>query len=62
MRLGLIADIHEHVEFLRAALDRFRQEQVERVVVLGDVFETGERIEEICRVLAKAGDDFFGCA
>ena len=54
MRLGLIADIHEQVEFLRAALDRFRQEQVDRVVVLGDVFETGERIEETCRLLAEA--------
>jgi len=54
MRLGLIADIHEQVEFLRAALDRFRQEQVDRVVVLGDVFETGERIEETCHLLAEA--------
>jgi len=54
MRLGLIADIHEQVEFLRAALDRFRQEHVDRVVVLGDVFEMGERIEEICRLLAEA--------
>jgi hypothetical protein len=54
MRLGLLADIHEHVEFLRAALDRLRQEQVDRVVVLGDVFETGERIEETCRLLAEA--------
>jgi hypothetical protein len=54
MRLGLIADIHEQVEFLRAALDRFRQQQVDRVVVLGDVFETGERIEETCRLLAEA--------
>lgn len=54
MRFGLIADIHEQVEFLRAALDRFRQEQVDRVVVLGDVFETGERIEETCRLLAEA--------
>jgi len=54
MRLGLIADIHEQVEFLRAALNRFRQEQVDRVVVLGDVFETGERIEETCHLLAEA--------
>ena len=54
MRLGLLADIHEQVEFLRAALDRFRQEQVDRVVVLGDVFETGERIEETCHLLFEA--------
>ena len=54
MRLALIADIHERVEFLRAALDRFRQEQVDRVIVLGDVFETGEQIVETCHLLAEA--------
>ncbi len=54
MRLGLIADIHEHVEFLRVALDRFRQKRVDQIVVLGDVFEMGERIEETCRLLAEA--------
>jgi hypothetical protein len=54
MRLGLIADIHEHVEFLRVALHHFGHEQVDRIVVLGDVFETGERIEETCRLLAGA--------
>jgi predicted phosphodiesterase len=54
MRFGLIADIHEHVEFLRVALHRFRQERVDQIVVLGDMFETGERIEETCRLLAEA--------
>ena len=39
MKLGLITDIHEQVEFLQIALDRFRQEQVDQVVVIGDVFE-----------------------
>ena len=46
MKLGLITDIHEQVEFLRIALDRFRQEQVNQVVVIGDVFETGRRRSE----------------
>ena len=54
MKLGLVTDIHEQVEFLRIALDRFRQEQVDQVVVLGDVLETGERIEETCRLLVEA--------
>jgi len=54
MKLGLSTDIHERVEFLRAALDRFRQEQVDQVVVIGDVFETGERIEETCHLLSEA--------
>lgn len=34
MRLGLLADIHEDVERLQAALDRFRREEVDQVVVL----------------------------
>ena len=54
MKLGLITDIHEQVEFLRLALDRFDKEQVEQIVMIGDVFETGERIEETCRLLTDA--------
>jgi hypothetical protein len=55
MRLGLIADIHEHVEFLRIALTQFRKEKVDRVIVLGDVYRTGERLDETCRLLAESG-------
>jgi hypothetical protein len=55
MKLGLLADIHESNENLRAALDRFRAEGVDQVVVLGDLFEMGERIEETCRLLREAG-------
>jgi hypothetical protein len=54
MQLGLIADIHESVDLLRSALRRFRAEGVEQVIVLGDVFEMGLRIEETCRLLAEA--------
>jgi hypothetical protein len=54
MRLGLIADIHEHVEFLRIALKQFREEKVDQVIVLGDVYRTGARLDETCRLLAEA--------
>ena len=54
MKLGLLTDIHEQVELLCIALDRFRHEQVDQVVVIGDVFEIGQRIEETCRLLAEA--------
>ncbi len=54
MKPGLITDIHEHVEHLRTALDRFRAKGVDQVVVLGDVFETGGRIDETCWLLADA--------
>lgn len=54
MKLGLITDIHEDVEKLRTELGHFRDAQVDQVVVIGDVFETGQRIEETCRLLAEA--------
>ena len=54
MKLGLITDIHEHVEHLRTALSLFRRKGVEQIVVIGDVFEMGHRIEETCQLLADA--------
>jgi hypothetical protein len=53
MIYGLLADIHENVEFLAAALEQFARRGVERVIVLGDVFETGKRLEETTRLLAS---------
>jgi predicted phosphodiesterase len=55
VKLGLLADIHEHNNDLRLALDAFRQEQVDQVVVLGDVLELGNRIGETCRLLQEVG-------
>lgn len=54
MKLGLLTDIHEQVEFLRIALDHFRREQVDQIVVIGDVIGMGDRIEETCRLLTEA--------
>ena len=54
MKLGIITDIHEHVENLRTALARFEAERVDQVVVIGDVFEMGERIRETCQLLKEA--------
>ena len=55
MKLGILTDIHEHVEFLARALARFERERVDQIVVIGDIFETGRRIDETCRLLADAG-------
>jgi hypothetical protein len=55
MRLGLITDVHEHVDHLRLALQRLCQERADQIVLIGDVFELGDRIEETCRLLAEAG-------
>ena len=54
MKLGLITDVHEHVEHLREALDRLGREQVDQIVVIGDLFEMGGGILETCRLLAEA--------
>lgn len=55
MRLGLITDIHEDVERLSSLLDHFRSDRVDQIVCIGDVFESGARIEPTCRLLADAG-------
>ena len=55
MRLGLLADIHEHTRELRKALDVLGQHGAERFVVLGDVFGTGKRIEQTVGLLREVG-------
>ena len=54
MKLGLITDIHEHVEHLQAALDHLRALQVDRIVMIGDVVSMTDRLEETCCLLAGA--------
>lgn len=54
MKLGLITDIHEHVDHLQTALSRFQVEGVDQVIVIGDIFETGKRMDETCRLLQEA--------
>ncbi len=53
MKLGLLADIHEHTRNLRKAIDVLAQQGAERFVVLGDVFEMGKRIEQTVRLLRQ---------
>jgi calcineurin-like phosphoesterase family protein len=53
MKLGILADIHEHVRELRRAIDVLTGLGAERFVVLGDVFETGKRMEETVALLEE---------
>jgi Calcineurin-like phosphoesterase superfamily domain len=53
MKLGLLADIHEHTKQLRQAIGVLQQHGAERFVVLGDVFEMGQRMEETVRLLQQ---------
>src|SRR5205807_5667644 len=55
MKIGILADIHEDIEALTRALDRLRRETVDRVVMLGDLFDTGDRVEPTVELLADAG-------
>jgi hypothetical protein len=57
MKLGLLTDIHTHVDHLLAALDRFRAEQVDQVVVMGDTIDLFARFggaSETWRLLSDA--------
>ena len=53
MKLGLVTDIHERVEDLREAFAACDRLGAERIVCLGDVCCTGERLEETVALLAE---------
>jgi hypothetical protein len=54
MRIGLLADIHEDVDALEAAIGRCRREGVDCLVTLGDIFETGEHFADAVDLLREA--------
>jgi hypothetical protein len=55
VKIGIVADIHEDVEGLRRALDRLTEARMDRLVVLGDLFTMGKRIQETVALLEEAG-------
>src|SRR5438046_1731616 len=54
MRMGLLADIHEDVERLGAAIARCRRAGADRLYTLGDIFETGKRFVQTVDLLRDA--------
>lgn len=40
MRIGILADIHGNVDNLEVALSRLREENVDKVILLGDIVES----------------------
>ncbi len=57
MKLGLLTDIHAHAYHLQAALERLNAEQVDQIVVIGDVADTfgrGQGLAATCQLLAEA--------
>jgi predicted phosphodiesterase len=55
MKLGILADIHEQTRQLRNAIAVLQRNGAERFVVVGDVFETGKRMEETTGLLQEVG-------
>jgi predicted phosphodiesterase len=55
MRIGILADIHEHVGELRRALAVLKEHGADRLVVLGDVCGMDTRLEESVEILDEAG-------
>jgi Calcineurin-like phosphoesterase superfamily domain len=55
MKLGILADIHEDLVYLRRALDVLRDHGADRLIVLGDVFELGHRLDATVELLDEVG-------
>jgi hypothetical protein len=54
VRIGLLADIHEDVERLAMGIARCRDEGVDRLYTLGDIFESGIRFRQTVDLLREA--------
>ena len=55
MRIGILADIHEDVLSLSQAIGILRQEGIDQLVVLGDLFFEGQRVTETADLLISSG-------
>jgi hypothetical protein len=54
VKLGLPADIHENVRSVTLALAQPQREQLDQIVVLGNVFVTGTPFGSTVALLAEA--------
>jgi hypothetical protein len=55
MKLGILADIHEDLEHLWRALAVLQGQGIDRLIVLGYVFELGHRLDATVELLDEAG-------
>lgn len=53
MRLGILADIHEEVEYLDQAVQLLQQVGVDQFVILGDIFDMGKRLLDTVAILTS---------
>lgn len=54
VRIGILADIHEDTVRLQQAIALLQRNAVDQIVVLGDIFQSGERIDETVSILNDA--------
>ncbi len=55
LKIGLLTDIHEAVEFAEKAIRRLRKFHVDEIICLGDFCETGKRLDATCELLMAEG-------
>lgn len=53
MKLGIVADVHECLPNLNAALERLARERVDRTIFLGDLCETGQLLSEVVDLMER---------
>lgn len=53
MRIGILTDIHEHLEFASKAIESLQNLEVDEIISLGDFCQMEERLKEICELLLK---------
>ena len=51
MRLGILADIHEHLELMRDAIRVLEDQDVDRIILLGDIAYDGQHVAETVQPL-----------
>jgi hypothetical protein len=53
MKIGLIADIHEHTQELRDVISELNRHDVDRTLHLGDIASHGATLDQTCSVLTE---------
>lgn len=53
MRIGIITDLHEHLEYTAKAIEAMKNHGVEEILCLGDFCKMEEELDEICQLLLE---------
>src|SRR6516165_6484292 len=54
MRIGLFSDTHSNLEALKAVIEAFKEERVDKLVCLGDTVGYGANPNECCDLVRQA--------